>query len=108
MATADPGAGYIALLSRVLRSKRRVIIHFLCASCLDARKVYSPEEEMKVMREIQSERSEAILQKSGKRKAWTSREWQIWLSRAEYEQMKEDFRDHGEVRLYLKVNTTLY
>lgn len=89
IATSAYGTSYIALLSHVLRPTKRVNIHSSCEDCVD----------MKELKEIQISHLEAKIKENGERKAWTRQEWLVWVSTAQYKQLKVDFCHGGNICL---------
>lgn len=98
--TGDPGSSYVALLSRFLPSKKRVKINSLCENCAGG-------DEVEDLKKIQQRHFEANREESGKRKAWEQQEWQLWVSSAQYEELKDVFRQSRTMILSLSVGITL-
>lgn len=93
IATSAFGTSYIALLSHVLRPTKHINIHAFCEDCMN-------EGDIKELKEIQISHLEAEIKQHGEQKAWTRQEWLVWVSSAQYKQLKDDFR-HGGSKICL-------
>lgn len=89
IATSAFGTSYIALLFHFLRLRKCVNIHFFCEDCL----------HMRELKEIEISRVEVETKEHEEVKARTRQEWLVWISSAQYKQLKKDFRPGGRICL---------